>query len=309
MPVQPAFFSIVIPTYNRPAQLADCLTAISEQSYHRQGFEVIVVNDGGVPLDDVIERFKQHLEIVLIEQQNTGPAQARNRGATVAQGEFLIFADDDCRPAEDCLQQIAIAFMENPDALIGGQTLNCLSNNLYAIASQLIVDLAYQYFNPQPDQAQFFASNNMVFPRRHFLKIGGFHPDFRTSEDREICDRWLRNHHTMIYRSAVKIYHAHSLTLLSFWKQHLGYGRGAFRYHTIRAQRGEPPFRPDPTFYRRLLSHPFSKLPLQRAAVVSGLMGLSQLASLIGYLLEKRQFPQPLEASWKKPLPLLRQQP
>lgn len=289
MSAQPIFFSVVIPTYNRPEQLANCLTALANQGYSHGSFEVIVVNDGGNSLDDVIAPFREQLDLVLIDQQNAGPAQARNRGAAAAKGDFLAFTDDDCCPAADWLQQLAEHCASTPDALVGGQTLNSLVENSYSVASQLIVDLAYQYFNPQPEQARFFAANNMVVPRRHFLDIGGFHPNFLTSEDRELCDRWLRTGRTMRYVSAVKIYHAHHLTLPGFWKQHLNYGQGAFSYHTIRTQRGEPPFRPDLSFFRQLLTYPFSQLAPHRAVPVSGLMVLSQVASLVGYFQNKQE--------------------
>ncbi|NEP18563.1 MAG: glycosyltransferase [Leptolyngbya sp. SIO4C1] len=291
-------FSIIIPTYNRPAQLVNCLTALADQQYSKQqAFEVIVVNDGGASVDSAIRPFQQDLTITLINQQNTGPAQARNQGAAAAQGDFLVFTDDDCRPAPDWLQQLAkhcerLGYEEQSSkiaVMIGGQTINTLSKNLYSVASQMIVDLAYQYFNPQPSQARFFASNNMVFPREPFLKIGGFHPAFRTSEDREICDRWLRSGYRMQYVSDVKIYHAHRLSLASFWRQHLSYGRGAFRYHTIRTQRGEPPFRPDLSFQKQILIQPFKRLSLPQAVVVAGLMCLSQAASLVGYQQERRR--------------------
>lgn len=304
MSVQPVFFSIIIPTYNRPEQLANCLTALVDQCYSPRCFEVIIVNDGGSSLDDAIAPFKAQLDLVLIDQPNTGPGQARNRGATAAKGEFLAFTDDDCCPAADWLQQLAEHCAKMPNVLVGGQTLNSLSANRCSIASQLVVELAYQYFNPQPEQAQFFAANNMVFPRQPFLSIGGFHPSFLTSEDREICDRWLRTGRTMHYVSAVKIYHAHRLTLSGFWKQHLNYGQGAFCYHTIRAQRGAPPFRPDFSFFKQLLTYPYSQLPPHRAVQVAGLMMLSQVASLVGYFQKKQTFVRRSETLCKTPLPL-----
>src|SRR5690348_17430989 len=47
MPDAAPFFSVIIPTHNRPKQLAACLRAIAEVDYPRDRFEVIVVDDGG----------------------------------------------------------------------------------------------------------------------------------------------------------------------------------------------------------------------------------------------------------------------
>ena len=45
-PETPARFSVVVPTYNRPARLAACLAAVAALDYPRDAFEVVVVDDG-----------------------------------------------------------------------------------------------------------------------------------------------------------------------------------------------------------------------------------------------------------------------
>ena len=94
------FFSIIVPTYNRPRQLADCLRALSALDYPRRRFEVIVVDDGSAsPLAEVVAPFHPLFRLTLVTQDNAGPAAARNTGAALAQGEFLAFTDDDCLPS------------------------------------------------------------------------------------------------------------------------------------------------------------------------------------------------------------------
>ncbi|MDJ0691886.1 MAG: glycosyltransferase [Xenococcaceae cyanobacterium MO_188.B32] len=78
-------FSIVIPTYNRPERLANCLNAIAQLDYLRDRFEVIVVDDGSrMPLNPITAKFEAHLSLHLIQQCNSGPASARNAGAATA---------------------------------------------------------------------------------------------------------------------------------------------------------------------------------------------------------------------------------
>ncbi len=85
-------FSIVIPTYNRPEQLAVCLQAIDRVTYPRDDFEVIVVDDGSQTLlDPIVNRFSDRMVVKLIPQPNLRPAHARNRGAAEAQCVFLHF--------------------------------------------------------------------------------------------------------------------------------------------------------------------------------------------------------------------------
>lgn len=98
------FFSIVIPTYNRPERLAKCLGAIAKLDYPRDRFEVIVVDDGSdTPLDLIVRPFQEQLSLTLIRQPNGGPAKARNTGVANAKGQFLTFTDDDCTPDSNWL--------------------------------------------------------------------------------------------------------------------------------------------------------------------------------------------------------------
>ncbi|MBA2450110.1 MAG: glycosyltransferase family 2 protein, partial [Chloroflexi bacterium] len=146
-------FSIVVPTYNRPRQLADCLQALAGLDYPRERFEVIVVDDGSATsLEPVVERFREKLSLTLIRQPNAGPAAARNVGAARASGQFLAFTDDDCRPSPDWLEAFAKSFGPRPDAALGGRTLNALPANAYSTATQLLLEYvnAYTHAAPHP---------------------------------------------------------------------------------------------------------------------------------------------------------------
>jgi glycosyltransferase involved in cell wall biosynthesis len=140
-------FSIVVPTYQRPGQLAACLQSLTYLDYSRADFEVIVVDDGSaMPTDKVVQPFRDQLEVVLLRQANAGPAAARNTGAARARGTFLAFTDDDCTPAPQWLQALAKHFATSPDYAIGGQTHNALPANPYATASQLLISYLYAYY-------------------------------------------------------------------------------------------------------------------------------------------------------------------
>jgi GT2 family glycosyltransferase len=281
-------FSIIIPTYARPVELVDCLEALARLQLGRDAFEVIIVDDGSPsPPAAVVERFRDRLDVGLITVPHGGPAAARNRGAERATGKFLAFTDDDCRPAANWLDALAARTAAAPDHIVGGRTMNALQRNSYSATSQLIVDLAYAYYNDDGAEARFFASNNMALPADGFRAIGGFDPTFTTSEDRELCDRWLRCGYRMSYAPEAVVYHAHSLNLRRFWWQHFGYGRGAWRFHHIREQRGAGRFRPDLTFYKQLGVAPFANVRGPRLPVIAALVVISQLANCAGFLYER----------------------
>jgi GT2 family glycosyltransferase len=121
--------------------------------------------------------------------------------------------------------------------MLGGRTINRLTNNAYSIASQHIVSFAYEYYNIDSRDAHFFASNNMAVRREVFFSCGEFDPTFRTSEDRELCNRFVLIGLKLNYAPEAVVYHIHNLSFSKFCKQHFNYGRGAYCYHLNRANK------------------------------------------------------------------------
>lgn len=285
--------SIVIPTYNRPERLQQCLQSLTRLDYPRDRFEVVVIDDGSrMSLSPIAEPFQSFLSLRLIRQENAGPANARNTGANAAQGDYLVFTDDDCQPDSGWLMALANALQEFPQALVGGRTINALPDNLYSTTSQLLIDYLYSYYNETKGESTFFASNNFAMPRLLYQQLEGFDTSFplAAGEDREFCDRWRHHGFAMYYAPAMQVYHSHTLTLTSFWRQHFNYGRGAFCFHQVRAKRDAQPIEVEPlSFYFNLLTYPFTQSSSQPSLLVSCLIFLSQVANVLGFAQGKNE--------------------
>ncbi len=287
------FISIVIPTYNRPDRLERCLQSISRLNYPRNRFDVTVVDDGSPQsLAGIAQRFESQISLNLIRQDNAGPANARNRGAAAARGEYLAFTDDDCQVHPDWLLAMAAAFKQHPTVLVGGHTLNALPENIYSTASQLLIDYLYRYYNLSPGTATFFASNNFALPRDQYQTLGGFDTSFplAAGEDRELCDRWSQQQWPMLYNPKMMVHHAHDLSLTKFWRQHFNYGRGAYYFHRTKARRDQEDIKIEPLqFYHQLLTYPLSGWITLRQAKLASLLFLSQFANAVGFFWERYQ--------------------
>jgi GT2 family glycosyltransferase len=277
--------SIVIPTRGRPRPLSACLDALAAIDYPRDRVEIVVVDDGGGGLEHVVAPFRDRLQVVLLEQAQAGPARARNAGAARARGDVLAFTDDDCAPAPDWLRRITARLQSNPDRLIGGRTVNGLPGSACSTASQLLVSYVYGYYNEDPDDAGFVASNNIGVARAAFLAAGGFDETFAgAAEDRDFCSRWQDGGRRIVYAPEAVVEHRHVLDLRSFWRQHFGYGVGAHRFHHARARRRGIGLRLErPAFYLDLARYPFGQEPATRAAVLSALLFVAQAANAAGF--------------------------
>src|SRR5262245_50422661 len=90
------FISVIIPVYNDTERLRTCLTALADQTYPRDRYEVIVVDNGStIPPRSLVESFPG---FVFAEESKPGSYAARNRGLQIARGDVLAFTDSDCIP-------------------------------------------------------------------------------------------------------------------------------------------------------------------------------------------------------------------
>jgi GT2 family glycosyltransferase len=283
--------SVIIPTYNRPDRLARCLAGLCGVTVDRSDYEIIVVDDGGTSeLDAVLRPYADRLDVHLVRQPNAGPAAARNRGAQHAAGHILAFTDDDCVPEPDWLTELLLCHDRHPDSLVGGRTVNALGSNLFAAASQDLVSYLYEYYEAKTGAPAFFTSNNMAVRRDMFLELGGFNTEFRLAagEDRELSDRWLSTYGALRYTDRAIIRHYHHLNLRRFWRQHSNYGRGAYRFHELRAQRDERHGIEPLSFYLDLMLFPLrQRCSIPRALAGAALMAISQAANAAGYYQER----------------------
>lgn len=280
---------MVIPTFRRPGPLRRCLEALAASAHPRDRLEVVVVDDGGGLAADLLVGLPPDLTFRLESQPNRGPASARNVGARVATGTVVAFTDDDCRPRPAWIPELAAALQAEPAALVGGQVVNGLSDNLCAQASQDLVSFLYSYFPRGRALRPFFTSNNLAGRRDAFLGMGGFDPTFRFSagEDRDFAERWAGQVGPLRHLPAAIVDHYHDLTLRRFIRQHHYYGRGAAHLARRRRLRDEGPPRPEPLgFYAEMLSYPVRHHPGGRGMLLAGLVALSQVAGLTGMAME-----------------------
>lgn len=284
-------FSIIIPTYERPAQLEKCLESVTHLDYLKDSFEVIVVDDGSInPPVKIIGTYKDRLNITLFTQINAGPAGARNTGAKKANGKYLAFTDDDCEPDPDWLNAFEKEFNRDPDIFLGGHTINSLPDNPYSTSSQELINYLYSYYNKDRSNATFFTSNNIAVRADLFKKIGGFDVTTirDTAEDREICDRWVYKGNKMTYTTDAIVYHSHAMSFKQFWSQHFNYGRGAYYFRKARVIRGQEKVKLEPaSFYKDLIVYPFKRKEVKQKILISILLILSQAANALGFYNER----------------------
>lgn len=115
--------SIIIPLYNAEDYIVRCLDSIKNQSY--KNFELIVINDKSKDRSwDVLTSYvlsNQSVDFKIINNEvNLGLSKTRNKGITLATGDYILFMDNDDTLVDDfSLQYFIDKTVNDPDIVIG----------------------------------------------------------------------------------------------------------------------------------------------------------------------------------------------
>lgn len=190
--------SIVIPTCDRPEGLLDLLDRLRATRGDAPALrcEVIVSDDGDG--NAAGERVRQRFpDVRFVAGPRRGPAANRNHGARHAVGEWLVFVDDDCQPAEGWLAALAQE--------IAGGSLDVIEGKIVA------PDKCDSIFRRHVENltGDCFWSANLAIRRDVFDRIGGFDEDFAEAggEDLELAHRIRTSGIRAAFCASAVVYH------------------------------------------------------------------------------------------------------
>jgi GT2 family glycosyltransferase len=193
-------FSVVVPVLNSGDHLRPCLDAILVAMKRYGNAELIVLDNGSK--DGSYEILLNEYGTRARVQQICGIAVGalRNRGAALAEGEFVAFVDSDCVIIPDYFEQ-ALGALERSGADATGSEY-ALEN-----ASNWIEDTWHGIHTPSRDGfTKFVPSGNLVIRRQAFLAVKGFDETMISVEDQDLGVR--------LNEAGFKVYQAHSVRVL-----------------------------------------------------------------------------------------------
>lgn len=161
--------SIIVPVYNNPQDLHDCLSAILSTS--GPDSEIIVVDDAST---DSTSSVAARMGVTVLRlMENSGPAAARNYGASHARGKILFFVDADVVVAPGTVERVVRVMENNPDlaAVFGSYDAQPRAPGVVSQYRNLLHHFVHQ--NGNSEASTFWAGCGAI-RRTVFEKIGGF---------------------------------------------------------------------------------------------------------------------------------------
>ncbi len=226
--------SIIIPTYNRKDMLKGCLKSIYNQDYPGDKYEVIVVDDGSTDeTGKLLSVFtKQHPNFHYYQQNNKGPAAARNLGIQYASANYVVLVDSDCLLSENFLKIVVSAIKEkkNIDAFVGS-VIRYFENKFFSPISEYEKNIAESLTDIEYDKLTHhakFHTDCCVIKKEIFEKLDGFDEKFISSaagEDKDFGFRLLKAGYKISFLSKAIVYHFERSSIREMLKRYYNFGK------------------------------------------------------------------------------------
>ncbi|RPH94566.1 MAG: glycosyltransferase family 2 protein [Calditrichaeota bacterium] len=222
-------FSVIIPNRNCKQTLIQVLHALETQSFARDQYEVIVIDDGSTDGSfEFLQAYRRQtsMNLIPLHGKMQGAGSARNIGLNAANGRLILFLDADTIPRPDVLRLHALwQGHYGPNACILGRVL--MSEKLSKRRQGRQNDTVTRYDDHAAAELEWqdYRTANTSLSRELCLRIGGFDENLPAAEDTEFASRLRPVISRFIFISDIQVTHHHPMTPAGYFGKGALYGR------------------------------------------------------------------------------------
>lgn len=212
------FVSVIIPVYNDSKRLEHCLSALEDQTYPSDLYEIIVIdNNSEENIASVVNCFKL---VKLVYEAQRGSYAARNTGIKFSKGQILAFTDSDCIPANNWIDKGVKAFLSVENCgLVAGRIELFFRNPQSPTGAELYDSLNCLNQQHYLEVKRYGATANMFTSKEIFEKVGLFNAQLQSGGDKEWGNRVFQVGYQQIYSEEAYILHPARLTIKQLRKK------------------------------------------------------------------------------------------
>lgn len=221
--------SVVVPFVGSDAELADLVRRLGAL-HRRPGDELIIADNRATASGAASPRGE-----VLVHGAGGvhSPGFARNRGAAVASGAWLLFIDADTEPAAELIDAYFDPLPDERTAILAGGIRDLAAPNPRTGRTSLAARHAAarghmeDQITLERDQFPYAQTANCAVRRTAFVEVGGFNEEIRAGEDADLCFRLSARGWRLERRPRALVRHRTRSTALTALQQLTRHGAGA----------------------------------------------------------------------------------
>lgn len=225
-----SFISVIIPVYNDPNGLSVTLKSLLNQSYPKDQYEIIVVDNNstdGTPniIRDYAKKNPQ-LIISLVEKNIQSSYAARNKGIKNSKGEIIAFIDADMYIKKNWLSQINKTFKNKKIQYLGCNVEIFMNNKKLTALYNKYTDF---HINKFIKDDHFAPTCCLIVSKDLFQKFFLFNPNLISGGDVEFGNKVFEGGIKLYYSPTITMYHPARDSLKALILKQFRIGRGIFQ--------------------------------------------------------------------------------
>lgn len=249
------FVSVIMPAHNEEQYIGDCLTALKNQNYPADRFEIIVVDNNS---QDRTSEIAQSFGVKVLLKKKGPVGAVRNHGAAHAQGEILAFIDSDCVAPPSWLQDGAALVTGQPGAAFGGGCY--LREQPYFIEKYWLLSN-----NNEGSLPKHLIGATFFVTKKLFQQAGLFDEIVTSGEDTKLSESIVAVGGQVLFDQRLNVAHlGNPTTTTAFFKRQVWHSENYVR--NFRASLSDPVFHLVCLFYLLLVASVVSILSLNLSA-------------------------------------------
>ncbi|MBW4480953.1 MAG: glycosyltransferase [Tildeniella torsiva UHER 1998/13D] len=205
-PNSPLFVSVIIPVFNDSERLKHCLESLENQSYSKDHYEIIVVDNASQ--EDLQNLVKQYPQAKYGYEDKPGAYASRNKGISMAKGDIVGFTDSDCIPDKNWIGKAVEIFRSNPSCgLVVGSIELFFQNPDCPTAVELYESVTAFQQERNVEVNHWGATANVFTFKAVIQKVGLFDETLKSGGDIEWGQRIFAAGYFQIYAKECAVLH------------------------------------------------------------------------------------------------------
>lgn len=231
------FVSVIVPVFNDAARLKLCLNALEHQTYPIDRYEVIVIDNGSDPGEQIAQVVAAYAQARVAQELTPGSYAARNKGISIAKGEVIAFTDADCIPAPNWIKQGVQHLIQTPNCgLVVGRIEMFFEENRETPVALYESVTAFPQEQLLKEHKGGATANVFTF-KRVIEQVGEFNPHLKARGDLEWGKRVYQSGYSQHFANDVQVAHPARSSYSDLYKRTIRLVGGIYDLQQLQPQR------------------------------------------------------------------------